>query len=81
MRIKFSERFQRSYKEAPERVRKDFNKQGRYLIKNLRHPSLHAKKYNESGGIWQARINRDWRFYFIIKDDVYHCIDIIQHPR
>ena len=30
------------------------------------HPSLHAKKYDESTGLWQARANQSWRFYFTI---------------
>jgi mRNA-degrading endonuclease RelE of RelBE toxin-antitoxin system len=81
MQIKFSARFKDSYKQAPERVRKNFNKQGRYLLKNLRHPSLHAKKYDERQGIWQARVNRDWRFYFVINGEIYRCIDMMHHPK
>jgi hypothetical protein len=29
-------------------------------------PSLRAKKYDEAQDYWQARVNRDWRFYFTI---------------
>ena len=36
---------------------------GALLADNLQHPSLHAKKYDESTGLWQARVNRSWRFY------------------
>jgi plasmid maintenance system killer protein len=32
----------------------------------LLHPSLHAKKYDEENDVWQARVNKDWRFYFTI---------------
>jgi len=31
--------------------------------------------------VWQARINRDWRFYFIIVDDTYVVLDVIPHPK
>lgn len=81
MRIELTDRFRHSYQAAPDRVKKDFRKQGGFLLNNLRHPSLHAKKYDEAVGIWQARVNRDWRFYFIIEGDVYRCIDIMQHPK
>jgi hypothetical protein len=44
--------------------------------------SLHAKKYNESRGLWQARINDDWRFYFTIESDAYilHELHGAQNP-
>jgi len=64
MRAWYSDRFKRSIRKAPERVQKNFEKQVSRLLINLRHPSLHAKKYDETHGVWQARVNRDWRFYF-----------------
>jgi hypothetical protein len=30
---------------------------------------------------WQARVNRDWRFYFTIEGDTYIILDIIPHPK
>lgn len=47
----------------------------------LNHPSLHAKKYNEALDLWQARVNRDWRFYFTIEGEVYHLHEIVKHPK
>ncbi len=32
-------------------------------------PGLHSKKYDEARDIWQARVTRDWRFYFTIEGD------------
>lgn len=66
---------------APAHVRKAFFKQIRFLERNLGHPSLHAKKYNEAEDKWQARINRDWRFYFRIVGDCYIITDLIPHPK
>jgi len=51
------------------------------LLQNLRHPSLRAKKYDESQGLWQARVTRDWRFYFIIENDTYHLVGLTAHPK
>jgi hypothetical protein len=42
---------------------------------------LHAKKYDEALDRWQARVNKDWRFYFNIVDDTYVIRDIIPHPK
>lgn len=81
MKILFSPRFRRQYRDAPIGVRKAFDKQARLLVQNLRHPSLRAKKYDEARDIWQARITRDWRFYFTIVDDTYQLHTIIRHPK
>jgi hypothetical protein len=51
------------------------------LVENLRHPSLRVKKYDESRDLWQARVTRSWRFYFLIQDDTYIITDIIPHPK
>jgi mRNA interferase RelE/StbE len=52
-----------------------------FLVEDLRHPSLRAKKYDVARDIWQARVTRDWRFYFTIEDDTYHLHTIIPHPK
>lgn len=68
-------------KTLPHSSKKRFYKQSRLLLENLRHPSLRAKKYDEARDIWQARVTRDWRFYFKIVADTYYLIDIIPHPK
>jgi hypothetical protein len=68
-------------KVAPASVRKGFYKQVRLPAENLRHPSLHAKKYDEGLDLWQARVNRDWRFYFVISGDTCIVLDVIPHPK
>jgi plasmid maintenance system killer protein len=77
----FSERFKHSIIEAPTRVKKDFKKQLELLLKNRNHPSLHAKKYDETRGIWQARVNNSWRMYFVIEKNIYYFVDIMAHPK
>jgi mRNA-degrading endonuclease RelE of RelBE toxin-antitoxin system len=74
-------RVARALKAAPVNVRKAFDKQIKFLAENLHHPSLHAKKYDEAGDLWQARVNKDWRFFFIIVDDTYLVLDVIPHPK
>lgn len=76
-----SPRVAAALKDAPPQVRKAFYKQIAFLAWNLHHPSLHAKKYDEANDVWQARVNRDWRFYFIIVDDTYVILDVIPHPK
>ncbi len=51
------------------------------MVANIRHPSLHAKKYEETSGLWQARINQSWRFYFIVRHDLCYIVSIRKHPK
>ncbi len=81
MKFGYTPRFVKSYAEAPARIQKDFDKQSLFLLVNLYHPSLHAKKYDEEGDLWQARVNYRWRFYFTIEGDEYRLHDIKNHPK
>lgn len=79
MRIASTPHFQRSYQKLPEETREAFDKQAMYLLKNLRHPSLRAKKYDEARNIWQVRVTDNYRAYFEIKDDCYIFHEIGSH--
>ena len=81
MRVNYSKRALTSLAQVSPTIRKAFYKQLDFLKQNIQHPSLHAKKYNESGDVWQARVNRSWRFYFTIVDDTYQIEDVITHPK
>ena len=75
MRIVLSERSIEALEGAPAAVQKAFWKQLRFLEHNLQPPSLRAKKYDEARDLWQARVTKDWRFYFKIDDDTYRIIN------
>lgn len=81
MKWRHTARSKEDYARAPIQIQKAFDKQARLLAENLLHPSLHAKKYNESLDLWQARVNRDWRFYFIVESDTYVIARIVPHPK
>ena len=81
MKVRFSSRFDRAYAETPAEIQRAFDRKLALLVQNLRHPSLRAKKYDESRDIWQARVNGGWRFYFRIEGDTYILLDIIPHPK
>jgi mRNA interferase RelE/StbE len=74
-------RSEKDYQEAPPEVQKAFDKQAQLLAHNLRHPSLRAKKYDEAFDLWQARVTRDWRFYFLIQGSTYLIVTIVRHPK
>jgi hypothetical protein len=81
MRALSTHRFRQRFNAAPREVQKAFTKQLAYLLRDLRHPSLRAKKYDEARDIWQARVAGSWRFYFRIEGDVYVLETIKPHPK
>jgi len=56
MKWQHSNRSEEDYLNAPAQIQKAFDKQVRSLADSLLHPSLRAKKYSESFGLWQARV-------------------------
>lgn len=81
MQFRYTARFRRSYQDAPSEVRRAFDRRLALLMSNIRHPSLRAKKFSQSNNVWQARVNRDWRFYFLIQDETYILLDMMAHPK
>ena len=81
MKVDYSERAGKSLQNLPPGVRKEAFRQMRFLEQNLGHPSLRAKKYDESIGLWQARVNLGWRFYFTIERREYRLHEIKPHPK
>ncbi len=79
MHIKLTETALKEYQRLPPQIQKKADKQFEYLIANVRHPSLHAKKYQGHNDLWQARIDKDWRFYFFIVAPHYVIISVIKH--
>jgi mRNA-degrading endonuclease RelE of RelBE toxin-antitoxin system len=81
MKAAFSQRFLRQYAAFSQERKAKFEKQLGFLLVNLRHPSLRAKKYDEANDIWQARVDDDYRFYFQIEGDTYRILSIVVHPK
>jgi mRNA-degrading endonuclease RelE of RelBE toxin-antitoxin system len=81
MTIVYTDRALDAVADAPPSVQKAFVKQMVLLSGNLSHPSLRAKKYNAADDLWQGRVNRSWRFYFSIQDDVVLIHDVVPHPK
>lgn len=81
MKYILAEGFPKKLESLPKLTQEKFWKQLRFLLTDLRYPSLHAKKYDEEKGIWQARVDKSYRFYFLINGNAYVIISIIAHPK
>ena len=81
MQIRFSDKAIGEYESLESRISKQADKQFDFLVSDYRHKSLNIKKYNKKLEIWQGRINKSWRFYFHIINDVYYIFEIRNHPK
>ena len=81
MKFVFTERALRDYRNLSSSLQARVDKQLALLLRNQNYPSLHAKKYDASRDIWQARVDRIYRFYFCIAEDTYKIISITPHPK
>ena len=79
MKVRFAEPFQDYYKKLPQEVKRRLEKQLNFLLKDIRHPSLRAKKFDEAQDVWQARVNGHYRFYFQIRGDTYFILNLRKH--
>ena len=79
MRAVLTEQFVRSFITAPPEIQKTFGKQLALFLRDRRHLSLQAKKFDKER--WQARVNDDWRFYYRPEGDTYYLLEIIPHPK
>lgn len=80
MQIVYAPRFKRELKKIPKNIRSRFYKQLEFLQSDLNHPSLRAKKYDRRHGVWQARVNGGYRFYFRFREERLELVSIIRHP-
>jgi len=81
VKVAYTERFRRAYAEAPPQTQRACDRRLTFLLRDLRHPSRHAKKYDETRGIWQARIDGGWRLYFVIEGDGYVLLTLMPLPK
>jgi len=71
--------FKREARSFPKYIRQALEKQVTFLVRDIRHPSLRAKKYDEERKIRQARVTEKVRFYFRIEADAYILLNIRRH--
>lgn len=75
----FPKRFVEELESLPIAIQNKFHKQLNFLLRDLRHPSLRAKKYDKTQDFWQARVDDHYRFYFRIEKDMYILLWIRGH--
>ncbi len=64
MKISWPKRFSKEYHALPQDVRERFDKKMQLFMKNPAHSSLRVKKMSGTENIWEASINKNYRWTF-----------------
>jgi len=72
MRLHTTEPFIEDYERLPERLQRRADRALAFLLGNLRHPSLRARKLgdqrdSEGRDMWYARVTQGYRFTFAME--------------
>ena len=84
MKLVFPEAFKRDFQSLPEVIKRRTKAALRLLISNPHHPSLRVKKVRGEilkgySNIFEGRISRDYRFFFLISTDAYILLRCGRH--
>jgi len=79
-----TEPFKRDFQRLPEAIKRRTEGALRLLLNNPHHPSLRIKKVRGEvikgySNIFEGRITRDYRFFFLIETDAYILLRCGRH--
>ena len=84
MKLVLNAPFKRDFKKFPEAIKRRTETALRLLLINPHHPSLRIKKVKGNilpgyENIFEGRITRDYRFFFLIETDAYVLLRCGRH--
>jgi mRNA-degrading endonuclease RelE of RelBE toxin-antitoxin system len=76
--------FKRDFQRLPETIKRRTEAALRLLLSNPHHPSLRVKKARGEvikgySNVFEGRITRDYRFFFLIEKDAYTLLRCGRH--
>ena len=78
MKIHLTKQAESSYRKLPLQIQKKVDKQLALLLSNYRHPSLRARKMGSTGH-FEARVDRRYRFTFLVEEEDIYIITVGPH--
>jgi mRNA-degrading endonuclease RelE of RelBE toxin-antitoxin system len=63
-KIRTSQRFIEHYQKLPQEIKRKVKKVLRLLAEDVRHPSLHSKPIEGAPGIYEARVDQNYRLTY-----------------
>ncbi|MEW6658187.1 MAG: hypothetical protein AB1424_05980 [Thermodesulfobacteriota bacterium] len=84
IRVLRTDPFKRDFQKLPETIKRRTEAAIRLLVSNPHHPSLRVKKVRGEiikgyDNIFEARITRDYRFFFLVATNAYILLACGKH--
>jgi len=84
MKVSRTESFKRDFQRLPDAIKRRTELALSLLMANPHHPSLRIKKVKGNilpgyDNIFEGRITRDYRFFFLIETDIYTLLRCGRH--
>lgn len=79
MIIRRSSRFERDYKKLPKEIQRQTDKKLKFLLADIHHPSLRAKRVKKYKRLYGLSITMQYRCLFEIEDNIYYLYRIGKH--
>lgn len=79
MRVILSDPVKRRIPKLPVNIQRKLEKQLAFLIEDVRHPSLHARKMTGDANKYEARIDYHYRFTYDVFDDMITILAVGPH--
>jgi len=79
MKLIRTSRFKKDYKKLTPLLQKRTKEKLKLFANNPGHPSLNVKKVKKLGNMFEARINKNYRFFFFIQENAYYLVRIGPH--
>lgn len=81
MKIALTDSFRKDASHLPVSIHKKIDRQLKFLAQNILHPGLRAKKIQGQSDIWEARVDRSYRFTFKIIADIIYLRRVGTHDK
>jgi len=79
MKIRRTNRFKKDYQRLPSHIQGRVDEKLRFLLRDLRHPSLRVHKLRGAEGLWEFSVTMEYRVIFEIEDEYYVLLGVGPH--
>lgn len=79
MKVRRTERFKKDYQKLPSDIQRRVDEKLRFLLHDMRYPSLRVHKLRGVEGLWELSVTMNYRVIFEIKDECYVLLAVGPH--
>jgi len=79
MKLIRTNHFKRDYRKLPPRIQEQTDNKLRYLVGDIRHPSLRVKRVRRYRDVFEGSITKHYRFLFKITSEGYILLRVGRH--